>query len=1082
MIVIFILDTSVSMNRRFADNLSAFECAKSGIETFFKEMNDEKNRWFYADRVDKVDKYVLVTYENGDGRVKSSLKDGSEKLLAQLKMLKAQDMSNPAAAFAAALEILDAYRLSMGMDTICRGRYPAPVNNSLILWFTDGGDCTDVEDLRDRTVREKLKNIELNTPGVHLYNEPLRWDQKLYTFILESDESPTAQYIQEFTENVRGKLYRIYDSRMMVQQIASMVETDRTDRARPRGDRIFTNEGVLVNFQEMRGGITTPNDKNHRKFLFVEKNGLSGEVPYIIADNAWCIPENFWVPRESLGSIRMSKRNYLPTIFYEACDRRFHIPQGIVYEQFRVEKCEMTTELMRSGIGTQWPVYIKDSGGDSRRAFGEPFGFLAASENRVYLVVLPYNYPALFGLLEKYNPLPYIDVNRMSPEWVKSMKNYMESIPWYYHERLRNNMPSYAQLIQAFSPLNIRTDELDAYISEIKKSANEWLERLDGRVKAAALAPVAAEKKISLYEDSSNVPRSLLVSTMTQLKRAFFKEIGAQGVNGTIGRNKINDTSDEDTRHSLPVSQMGEYHAAMQKQFASMLRNPYEFDDMDRKRARRYTVGNNMYRSNTNEGISIDEAGEASPNIRASNEAEVPNTSPSNGLAPSASPRKWRHIEPQYIDTQVMFNGIPEAGIPALSIKLRREKLTVAKKGQRRNLMLEARSSTTIAASESQSLTLKNASVDERIELPGAHLHFSMPAVESLSLHVPWDGRTESKESDNDNNESRGILTAPANAGFAAVPMQDNGESSSQVIPAVAPNGVDNKTNNTITTTVHQQEEVELMDVDEEEGELKQEAEVEEIVNRTATIFSQKDEGKTIEAANRIFEDGEIPTGVDIDSEMELSDLNTVNGNATNIGVEVIDQNSREDSSISVDSISGLLLDAKRKLMEIIKSDRTDDSINRISDIIRDLESSNDYTKEQVAAFIRSLRILALGSERKDVVRQLQTLLDKSYSNTHKRTTPVSDSMSSADRYLYNNENSYHPVLPAVNWLIEEIKKEDYDESNIKNKLLEVEEESKYSQEQKKSLVIMALRVATGSSKSQLIRWLQDMRQRLDGS
>jgi len=37
-------------------------------------MNDEKNRWFYADRMDKVDKYVLVTYENGDGRVKVGLK------------------------------------------------------------------------------------------------------------------------------------------------------------------------------------------------------------------------------------------------------------------------------------------------------------------------------------------------------------------------------------------------------------------------------------------------------------------------------------------------------------------------------------------------------------------------------------------------------------------------------------------------------------------------------------------------------------------------------------------------------------------------------------------------------------------------------------------------------------------------------------------------------------------------------------------------------------------------------------------------------------------------------------------------
>ncbi|CAG8473861.1 8104_t:CDS:10 [Paraglomus occultum] len=1009
-------------------------------------MNDEKNRWFYADRMDKVDKYVLVTYENGDGRVKSSLKDGSEKLLAQLKMLKAQDMSNPAAAFATALEILDAYRISMDMDTICRGRYPAPVNNSLILWFTDGGDCTDVEELRDRIVREKLKNIELNTPGMHIYNEPFRWDQKLYTFILESDESPTSAYIQEFTENVRGKLHKIYDSRMMVQQIASMVETDRTDRTKPRGDRLFTSESVLVNFQEMRGGITTPNDKNHRKFLFVEKNGLPGEVPYRIADNAWCIPEDYWIPRESLGSIRMSykKRNYLPTIFYEACDRRFHIPQGIVYEQFRVEKCEMTMELMRNGIGTQWPVYIKDSGGDNRRAFGEPFGFLAASENRVYLVVLPYNYPALFGLLEKFNSLPYIDVNRMSPEWVKSMKNYMESIPWYYHERLRNNMPSYAQLIQAFSPLGIRTDELDAYIAELKKNANDWLERLDIRVKAAALAPVSAEKKISLYEDPSNVPRSLLVNTMTQLKRAFLKEMGVQGVNGTIGRNKVNDTSDEDTRHSLPVSQMGEYHAAMQKQLASMLRNPYEFDDMDRKRARRYP----MYRNNTNEGISIDEAGEASPNIRVSNEAETPNTSlSSNGLAPSTPPRKWRHIEPQYVHHQVRFEGILEAGIPPLLISLRREKVPVAKKGQRRNLMLEARSSTTIAASESQSLTLKNPSLDGIMELPGAQLPVSIPAMESLSLHVPWDGRMESKESDNDNNESHGILSGPANVGPVVASVQDNGESSSQLIPVVAPNGVD-KINNTINATVHQQE--------------------------------AKVKDKTIEAANRIFEDGEIPTGADVDSEMVLYN---VNGNAINIeGVEAIDQNSKEDSSISVDSISGLLLDSKRKLMEIIKSDRTDDSIEQISDIIRDLESSNNYTKEQVAAFIRSLRILALGSGRKDVVRQLQTLLDKSYSNTHKRTIPVSDSMSSADRYLYNDENSYQPVLPAVNWLIEEIKKEDYDENNIKNKLLEVEEESKYSQEQKKSLVIMALRIATGSSKSQLRLWLQDMRQRLEGS
>jgi hypothetical protein len=36
MIFAFVIDTSASMNRQFSDNLSFLECAKAGVEQFFR--------------------------------------------------------------------------------------------------------------------------------------------------------------------------------------------------------------------------------------------------------------------------------------------------------------------------------------------------------------------------------------------------------------------------------------------------------------------------------------------------------------------------------------------------------------------------------------------------------------------------------------------------------------------------------------------------------------------------------------------------------------------------------------------------------------------------------------------------------------------------------------------------------------------------------------------------------------------------------------------------------------------------------------------------------------------------------------
>ena len=57
MIVVFVIDTSASMNQRFGNGLSLLDCAKAGVERFIKLRG--------RDASSRSDRYMLVSFEEG---------------------------------------------------------------------------------------------------------------------------------------------------------------------------------------------------------------------------------------------------------------------------------------------------------------------------------------------------------------------------------------------------------------------------------------------------------------------------------------------------------------------------------------------------------------------------------------------------------------------------------------------------------------------------------------------------------------------------------------------------------------------------------------------------------------------------------------------------------------------------------------------------------------------------------------------------------------------------------------------------------------------------------------------------------
>ncbi|KAF9981003.1 Integrator complex subunit 6 [Mortierella antarctica] len=585
MIVVFMVDSSASMNQKFSNGMSALECTKSGIEHLIKHLPHVKP----ADK--HHDKFMLVTYEEGPGGIKSSLKDPLPHLIKELKVLKANDISNPAAALATILDVLNAYRVYNGTDT------PAGMSN------------------------------QANTAAGADYNEPFRWDQRLYTIFLEPNTDVVDQQLSVPSNIMGGTSYRVRSLRHMLQAMDCMLGISKIPPTQYSPQAVLHIYGVVVNFEDLIVDPRRPTTANHHQLVYVNPSWL---VPQTRHSGFFPIPEPFW---PEMDTQKFPRRHAQPTLYYHPREERtVDIPEGFPYDKYVVAPCPMTQELLTRPLGSCWPVYIKNS--YRTEGFGFPFGFLKANTNKnaVTLTVAAYNYPALFTLLVNLNSIPG---RTPTAQWLRDFAEYLSHTPAYYYAPLRT-------ALRRIGLSNIIPPDQGTMSSAIQRAvmANKAQAKLEldhvQAVESSTTTDTLASKKRTLCTNAFDVPRSELISVLGDLKLSFFKELqltspasqppssfssvaAASEVlskakaksealrSGTV-LSRLDALADSDELHSLPIADMGLYQDRMQKIQQETLRDPYR--DEESVKSLQKTMFGNPYKQDKK--VSIDEEDEAS--------------------------------------------------------------------------------------------------------------------------------------------------------------------------------------------------------------------------------------------------------------------------------------------------------------------------------------------------------------------------------------------------------------------------------------------------------------------------------------
>ncbi|KAF9537718.1 Integrator complex subunit 6-like [Mortierella hygrophila] len=593
MIIVFLVDTSASMNQKFSNGMSALECTKSGIEHLVKHLPQVKP----AERHN--DKYMLVTYEEGTGCVKSSLKEPLPNLIKELKVLKAQDMSNPGSSLSTIFDILSAYRVHHNIDTPANGRFPGTIEPSIIMWFTDGGRQSSPAGILDR-----LNIPGVTSAGVDYYHEPFRWDQRLYTIFLEPNAEMVDPQLSILSTVMGGTSYRVRTLRHMLQAMDCMLGISKIPPTQYSPQAVLHIYGVVVNFEDLIVDLRRPNTANHHQLVYVNPNWLNPQTRH---SGFFPIPEPYW-PEENAQ--RLPTRNAQPTLHYHTKEEKaVDIPDGFPYDKY---------------------VYIKNS--YKTEGYGFPFGFLKANttKNAVTLTVVAYNYPALFTLIVN------LGTNRNpSTEWRRDFAEYLSHTPSYYYNV---RMKVYGPATGSFIPLRNALKRIGLYnimpaeqgtlglaiqnvLSINKLKARVDLDRLQA-IDSSAPAEVAVSKKRTHCANAFDVPRSELISVLGDLKLAFFKELQLTsttslsltpsnvsifgGIRSTGAKADL--LMDSDDFHTLPIADMGIYQDRMQKIQRENLRDP--FRDEESVKSLQKTMFGNPYKQDKK--VSIDEENEAS--------------------------------------------------------------------------------------------------------------------------------------------------------------------------------------------------------------------------------------------------------------------------------------------------------------------------------------------------------------------------------------------------------------------------------------------------------------------------------------
>ncbi|XP_005594716.1 integrator complex subunit 6-like isoform X1 [Macaca nemestrina] len=635
-ILLFLIDTSASMNQRTDLGTSYLDIAKGAVELFLKLRA--------RDPASRGDRYMLVTYDEPPYCIKAGWKENHATFMSELKNLQASGLTTLGQALRSSFDLLNLNRLISGIDNYGQGRNPFFLEPSILITITDGNKLTSTAG-----VQEEL-HLPLNSPlpGSELTKEPFRWDQRLFALVLrlpgvastepeQLGSVPTDESaITQMCEVTGGRSYCVRTQRMLNQCLESLVQKVQSgvvinfEKTGP--DPLPIGEDGLMDSSRPSNSFAAQPWHSCHKLIYVRPNSKTG-VPV----GHWPIPESFW-PDQNLPSL--PPRTSHPVVRFSCIDCEPMVIDKLPFDKYELEPSPLTQYILeRKSPHTCWQVFVTSSG--KYNELGYPFGYLKASTTLtcVNLFVMPYNYPVLLPLLDDL-----FKVHKLKPnlKWRQAFDSYLKTLPPYYLLPLK-------KALRMMGAPNLISDNLDcglsysviSYLKKLSQQTKLESERILASVGKKPpqeigikvknhsgggmslthnknfrklLKEITGETALRLtelntkefagfqigllnkdlkpqtYRNAYDIPRRGLLDQLTRMRSNLLKT------------HKFIVGQDEDSLHSVPVAQMGNYQEYL-KTLASPLR---EIDPDQPKRL--HTFGNPFKQDK--KGMMIDEADE----------------------------------------------------------------------------------------------------------------------------------------------------------------------------------------------------------------------------------------------------------------------------------------------------------------------------------------------------------------------------------------------------------------------------------------------------------------------------------------
>ncbi|KAL4631667.1 integrator complex subunit 6-like [Arapaima gigas] len=692
-ILLFLIDTSASMNQRTYLGTTYLDIAKGAVEIFMKLRA--------RDPASRGDRYMLVTFDEPPYGVKAGWKENHATFMSELKNLQASGLTTLGQALRAAFDLLNLNRLVSGIDNYGQGRNPFFLEPSVIITITDGNKLTHNSGVSDEL------HLPLNSPmpGSELTKEPFRWDQRLFALVLRLSgaASPDSEQlgsvptdesaITQMCEVTGGRSYCVRTQRMLNQCLESLVQ------------KVLS--GVVINFEKSgpdppllgEDGLVDPARPvlnlgpqpwhSCHKLIYVRPNPKTG-VPV----GHWPIPESFWPDQ---NSPTLPPRSAHPVVRFSCVDCEPMVIDKLPFDKYELEPSPLTQYILeRKSPHICWQVFVSSSGKHSD--LGQPFGYLKASTTLtcVNLFVMPYNYPVLLPLLDDL-----FKVHKLKPslKWRQAFEMYLKTMPPYFLLPLK-------KALRMMGAPNLISDNVDcglsysviSYLKKLSQQAKMESDRLmvsvgkkppqetglkvrstsnilslsrrrdfqqllrgvsgeaalrlaDVNLKEFAGFQVALlnkDVKPQAYRNAYDIPRRNLLDQLTRMRSNLLRTT-----------QKLIRGQDEDYLHSIPVAQMGNY-----QEYLKMMPSPLREIDPDQPK-RLHTFGNPFKQDK--KGMMIDEADEfvAGPQNKKRGVVGDPNSGAALKRRRSMSPLLRRPPSAPIVANHVVGKGPSGKGVPA---------------------------------------------------------------------------------------------------------------------------------------------------------------------------------------------------------------------------------------------------------------------------------------------------------------------------------------------------------------------------------------------------------------------------------